>query len=254
MRTSRARAIVVLAVATAVLAIAPAGAQIFFTDTVTIVFARSTTPAEMAWSDGMTLMPEGLGMPPPWPPDTSRNFWLRTPPLALGPSWRPPTSASVKVTLDNVQTAPSSMRPYIRGFARYSADRVHWSSWFPLAPSDTTTLMPPAFEGRLTLPRAAREQYDALMSKWWMTNPAWSSDEHDFCLWLAAGHRSLFDAEIPFIGYTQVLLEGGALGLRILGLNVKLDASGSGLESIPRGARRPTAEGTWFFDLSKTSR
>jgi hypothetical protein len=54
------------------------------------------------------------------------------------------------------------------------------------------------------MPQQAREKYDELMKEWWQTNPAWSSDEHEFCLWLAARHPDFFASEIPVIGYAQI--------------------------------------------------
>jgi hypothetical protein len=72
-------------------------------------------------------------------------------------------------------------------------------------------------------------------------------------VWLAARHPDYFAAEIPLIGYAQILLEGGAQGFRVGGLSVSLQ-SGSRLSSIPRGARRATADEKWFFDLATIKR
>ena len=235
--------------------IVPARAQTFFNDTVTILFGRSTP--ELVWNDQMELTPAGLSTLQPWAPATSRDFWLRSPPLAAGPSWRPPRYMNLKVTLAGLELATSTVPPSIRVFGRYSADRVHWSSWFPLGSKESSSPAPSSFEGQLMVPRAAREQYDSLMSTWWRTNPPWPSDEHEFCVWLAAQHRSLFDAEIPFIGYTQVLLEGNAQGLRLRGMAVTLAASGSSVEGVslgPQPPQRPTYHGKWFFDLGKTGK
>ena len=239
---------------TALLTIVPASAQIFFSDTVTLNFTRPPAAPELSWNDQMELTPAGLGTLPPWAPKTSRNFWLRTPPLAAGPSWRPPTILRLDISLDGLELAQDTTPAHILAYARYSADRVHWSSWFPLEGADHSTMAPSSFAGRLSIPRAAREQYDSLMSRWWRTSPPWPSDEHEFCVWLAAHHRSFFDAEIPFIGYVQALLEGNAQGLRLRGMAVTLAASGSSLEGVSLGPprpQRPTYHGKWFFDLSK---
>ena len=53
------------------------------------------------------------------------------------------------------------------------------------------------------------------------------------------------------MGYVQLLVEGGAQGLRLSGMTVNLGAGMSGLQSILRGPRRSTAEDKWFFDLAR---
>jgi hypothetical protein len=232
---------------------ARSGAQIFFSDKVTVEFAPGKVPKEAAWNDQMELTSRGLATLQPWAPNSSRDFWFRTQPIAGGPSWRPPRVLGITVDLQGIEFAPNStMRPYIRAFARYSTDRVHWSSWFGLTGKDST-LAPETFTGSLSMPQQAQAKYSELMTQWWRTNPAWSSDEHEFCLWLAANHRDYFATEIPVMGYVQILVEGGA-HLRIAGLSVALSSSASGLQSIPRGERRATADRNWFFDLATIGR
>jgi hypothetical protein len=241
----------VAATAAGLLAFGPPPAQIFFNDRVVIEFARGKMPAEMSWTKQMEVTERGLATLQPWAPNTSRDFWFRSQPIPAGPSWRPPTNLGLKITLDGVETAESTMKPHTRAFARYSTDRVHWSSWFPLSPAGGSAFSATSFEGTLGMPHYVREEFEELRSKWWQTNPAWSSDDHEFCLWLAAHHRSFFDSDIPFMGYVQLLVEGGAQGLRLSGMTVSLSAGMSGLQSIPRGPQRSTAEDKWFFSLEK---
>jgi hypothetical protein len=144
---------------------------------------------------------------------------------------------------------------YTRAFCRYSADRVHWSSWYRLAPTaPVTSLVSTEFESWLELPRAASERYEELKTEWWQTQPVWSSDEHEFCIWLAAHHRDYFDTEVPLVGYVQVRVEGDAHQVHVASMTVWFSSDPGGLESIPRGPRRPTADGPWFFDLAKLGR
>jgi hypothetical protein len=89
------------------------------------------------------------------------------------------------------------------------------------------------------------------MSIWWRTNPAWPSDEHEYCLWLAANHREVFDSEIPVMGYVQVLVEGNARRFTFKGLSIAINSSGSGLQAIPRGPKRAGSDDKWFFELTK---
>jgi len=246
--------IVALAAGSAAMAHPSVSAQIFFNDNVTIEFAPGKVPREASWSTQMELTSRGLATLQPWAPNTSRDFWLRTQPLAAGLSWRPSRVLGITVSLQDVEVAPNStMRPYVQAFARYSTDRVHWSSWFGLTGNDAT-LVAATFTGTLSMPQRAREKYDELMREWWQTDPAWQSDEHEFCVWLAARHPDYFAAEIPLIGYTQILIEGGAQGFRVGGLSVSLQSGSSGLSSIPRGTRRATADQKWLFDLSTVGR
>jgi hypothetical protein len=141
----------------------------------------------------------------------------------------------------------------VGAFARYSTDRVHWSSWFGLTGKGSTPA-PQTLTGWVSMPEQAREKYNELMTQWWQTSPAWPSDEHEFCRWLAARDPGYFATEIPLMGYAQILIEGGAQGFRIGGLSVTLKSSASGLSSIPRGKPRPTADLNWFFDLATVGR
>jgi len=199
----------------------------------------------------MELTTLGLETRQPWTDNTSREFWFQTQPLATGPSWRPPPAVGFELALNDLFVLERTQRGYLKAFGRYSADRVHWSSWFPIASTSRETLAGSTFQGRHELPRAARDKYDELMQVWWQSDPAWSSDEHEFCLWLAAGHRDFFAAEIPHMGYVQLRVEGDAQGMRVGGLTIRLNAGMSGLQSIPRGQRRPNADEKWFFDLSR---
>jgi hypothetical protein len=230
---------------------ASANAQIFFSDVVSIELRPQKLSGEFSWSGQMELTTLGLETRQPWTDDTSREFWFQTQPLATGPSWRPPSAVGVELTLNDLYVLEKTQRAYLKAFGRYSADRVHWSSWFPIASTSRETLAGGTFQSRHELPRFAQAKYQELMRTWWQTDPAWSSDEHEFSLWLAASHRDFFASEIPHMGYVQLLVEGEAQGLRLGGLTIRLNAGMSGLQSRPRGQRRPSADEKWFFDLSR---
>jgi hypothetical protein len=119
------------------------------------------------------------------------------------------------------------------------------------APTTGETLAGSTFQGRHELPRFARAKYQELMHEWWQTDPAWSSDEHEFCVWLVAAHRDFFSSEIPHMGYVQFLVEGDAQALRVGGLTIRLNAGMSAVQSLPRAELRPNADEKWFFDLSR---
>jgi hypothetical protein len=107
------------------------------------------------------------------------------------------------------------------------------------------------YQGELTLPRAAREQHDVLMREWFKTDPAWSSDEHEFCVWLAKLYPSYFATENPFIGYVQVRVEGESRRMRVGAMRIEQSWSVSGFTSFSKRKARTTTGEKWFFDLSK---
>jgi len=110
------------------------------------------------------------------------------------------------------------------------------------------------YEVNVSLPHAASEKYAELERDWWRTDPQWPSDEHEFCVWLATHHPAYFGTEVPFIGYVQVRLEGNANAFHLAGIKVEQSSASGGVQAIPRGTRRPSADGQWFFDLSKFAR
>ena len=224
-------------------------AQHFFQRTVSLNLRRPLYQPDFTWSDQMEMTIDGLQTLQPWRPGTSRDFWFQTQPIAAGPAWRPPTFATIDLTLKDLVFDEASISNYIRVFARYSAERAHWSSWYPI-PSTTRTMTSSTFHGELQLPRFARKQYDSLMGEWWQTNPVWGSDEREFCDWLVAHHRDYCANEIPFIGWVQLLVEGGAQGLRIGGISADIKASVGGMSISSRDGREPDDTTPWSFELS----
>ena len=212
-----------------------------------IEFARNRLPEGVNWSPSLSLTETGLVTQPVNQAGVSWVFWIQSQPIAAGMSWRPPTSSQVHVDV----TVPEFDRGYLRAYFRYSSDRVHWSSWYDLHETPGTTATARAYQAYVSLPEAAYQKYSELKMEWWETNPVWSSDEHEFCVWLATHHSEYFATEVPFIGYVQVRLEGLAVRLRLAGMTVGLSSSVSGVSSIPHGRRRASADEKWFFDLQK---
>jgi hypothetical protein len=226
----------------------PVPAQIFFAEVTKIEFAPGKLPEGIQWSPSMELTEGGLATRPVGAANASWEVWVQTQPIPIGLSWRPPTSARIKLVLAGLAAEGG----YLRAYYRYSSDRVHWSSWYSLtglvgdAKHEATD-----YQGDISLPRAARERYDALMREWWTTDPAWPSDEHEFCVWLARHHPGYFATEFPFIGYVQVRVEGEARQMRVAEMRIEESAAVSGLQSVPKRKPRPTTGEKWFFDLSR---
>jgi hypothetical protein len=231
-------------------------AQVPANSSTKLSFTDPITPG-VTWALAMHRAIAGLELL--LPPDTMSTFWWQSPPMPTRPSWRPPRGVKIDVTLNGLETrlddrttTSDTTFAYDRAFVRYSADRIHWSSWI-VAKADGPTLTSTRSEIWIEVPAVAREQYEALMQEWWRTNPSWSSDEDEFCRWLAVHHRDVFDHDIPLLGYVQVRVEGSARALRVSGMTVDQTSSVGGLQSLPRGARRPTADGPWTFDLNVQS-
>jgi hypothetical protein len=107
-----------------------------------------------------------------------------------------------------------------------------------------------SYEGDLSLPRTAYAPYYTKMEEWWKTNPEWTSDEYELCVWITRQDPEFFAREFPFIGYIQVRLEGEARGLHLKSLGIHTSAAVSGLSSPRIGGVKSTEE-PWSFDVSK---
>lgn len=222
-------------------------AQISNTESTAIEFAGRRPTAGARWSSSFQATDGGL-VTKPAGQESNWEVWFESPPLAAGMSWRPPTSTRVKLSFTGLEAEGE----YLRAFFRYSSDRVHLSSWYPMSGAVSSTKgAATQYQGELSLPRAAREKYDELMKVWWNTDPAWSSDEHGFCVWLAKHYPGYFATEYPFIGYLQVRVEGEARRMRVVGMNVEQSWSVGGLSSLSKRKPRQTTGEKWFFDLSK---
>jgi len=225
-------------------------AQLLLKDSTSIQFAGARPPEGISWSPSLSLTEAGLVTQPVNQAGLSWDFWIQSQPIAAGMSWRPPMSSVIRVDVK----VPELDSGYLRAYFRYSGDRVHWSSWYDLRETPGTVATARDYQGSVSLPEAAHEKYDELKMEWWKTNPDWSSDEHEFCVWLATHHPEYFATEVPFIDYVQVRLEGGAVRrVRLAGMTVGLSGGVSGLSSIPRGTRRASADEKWFFDLQKVA-
>jgi hypothetical protein len=110
------------------------------------------------------------------------------------------------------------------------------------------------YESYLSIPRMAQGPYVAKMQEWWKTNPSWSSDEHELCVWITTQDPDFFSREFPFIGYVQVRIEGETRGLQLKSLSIKVSSAVSGLTSLSKGRGRSTTGEKWFFDTSKIKR
>jgi len=229
-----------------------AHAQFFSTDTAQIQFEPGKVPDGVTWSRSVSLRDGGLTAEK-LPPNMASEVWVQSQPISAGMSWRPPTSATIRLDVE----AGADEFTYLQAYFRYSCDRVHWSTWYNLRSlkrQDGNASS--GYESDLAIPRMAQAAYDAKMQEWWKTNPAWTSDEHELCVWITNQDPEFFAREFPFIGYVQVRIEGETRGLQLKSLSVKVSSGVSGLSALSTSTRRgrSTTGEKWFFDVSKIRR
>jgi hypothetical protein len=249
----------------------PAVASILSQTSLEIDFTReSDASAKAMWSDNVSLAPNGLG----WDdvPHTSRPGWIQTKPLAVGLWWR--TSPWVGVRVE-IAPAPAPI-PFANGrshtpwpgqvFARYSADRSHWSGWHVLrlepTPEETPPAVPPVddapppprplvYSGALGVPHRERQDYVRHMETYANLDVPWASDEEALCRWIEEKDPDFFTRSIPFVGYVEFLFEHDFRGSRRLtSLRAHVGFGISGMSAIPRDpdAAKLDDRSPWRFE------
>ena len=233
-----------------ILAAITAHAQFFNADTTKIQFGPNKVPDGVTWSPSVSLKDSSL-FAEKLPPNMAAEVWVQSQPISAGMSWRPPTSATVRLEVE----AGAGDFTYLNAYFRYGCDRVHWSTWYnlrALKPQDGIAAS--VYESDLAIPRMVQSAYRAKMQEWWETNPPWSSDEHELSVWIAKQDPDFFAREFPFIGYVQVRIEGETRGLQLKSLSVKVNSAVSGITTLSSGRARSTTGEKWFFDVSKIRR
>jgi hypothetical protein len=206
--------------------------------------------AEWSGPERIAVTADGLGWGTP-AEQGSRDVWLQTTePFALGLSWRPTMSASLRVTVNG---------PGENGqvYARYSADGKHWTTWQPLEagpPPPGTPGMPKGptqtFRGWLRVPYRERAKYAELLQEYTRRQDVpWSSDEEALAREVVRGDPQFFAKQTPFVGYVQLLYECQLpAGRRLRGLEVEAGWGVGGLHTIPKDpATKKGRDGPWRF-------
>ncbi len=88
-----------------------------------------------------------------------------------------------------------------------------------------------------------------MMQQWQKTNPAWASDEDEFCRWIAKVEPEFFKTEFPFLGYVQFRVEDPSLGdaLMLEKLTANLSWAVSGLHVPPKDPKKQDRQEKWNF-------
>jgi len=228
-------------------------------NTLLLVFTNSTSAKAMAkWSDGIEVGNRGLG----WAGSTnaSRDIWIETVPRAVGWSWRPVSAVSIHAEIlpagnfvflqdatHNQVTCPGGEL-----FARYSADRKHWSSWqnLELERPPSKEKASQIYTGTVRPPYRDQERYGEYLSKYRRMAVPWSSDEEAMAKWIVDQDPSFFEKQIPFVGYVQFLLETSLKGEEYLeAITFHLSFSAGGKHALPKDkSAGENRQGPWRFE------
>lgn len=184
-------------------------------------------PADAAgkctWSypDTLTISQDGLG----WDGDTAatRDGWIQTTPLAVGLSWRPTTAVSFRVAIHPpakqvlLDSGHTIFPNHGEVYARYSPDLKHWSSWLVLqrveAQGREEKKNPGRFfSGQIRVPYRDQSEYRTTLRQYATMDVPWKSDEEAAVKWMLQSRPDFFSQQIPFVGYVQLLFEGGFRG------------------------------------------
>lgn len=230
--------------------------QILVMNTFTINFTKPDDAKKKAtWSDPakLTITDQGLG----WDAaeNALREGWIQTTPLAVGYSWRPTQSVSVRVeispppktiTLPNGQQStpgPGSV------FVRHSPDGSHWSSWQLLNHADDKKGTVRGFSGRVAIPHRDRAEYERLAEEYRTLDVPWKSDEEALATWIVKQRPDFFRDHQPFIGYVQLLFEESFWGgRRIARFEAQTSFIVNGGSFIPRDKdAKKDRNGPWRF-------
>jgi hypothetical protein len=207
-------------------------------------FTKSDEAREQAtWSDAdkLTITEQGLG----WDgaKDASRFGWIELKPLAVGLSWRPAQSVSIRLTVKPVPktiqlpTGYSTTPQFGRAYARHSPDGKHWSNWQSLRQEREKDKADAVrtFIGSVDIPRRDRSEYELLSQEYQKLDVPWKSDEEALVDWILTKEPEYFRDHRPFIGYVQILFEQDFYaGQRIDQIDVELGFALDGHQYEPR--------------------
>ncbi len=184
-----------------------------------IDFTNSTDTIQKAtWSepDKLTVTKNGLG----WDSEktSARDGWIKTRPVAIGLSWRPPYWVSIRVAIHPLPAkltlnSGQQSTPYAGDmYVRYSPDLKHWSSWQVLQHAKSQSIEEKQnpgrlFCGKIKVPYVERDEYIKLLQEYSKRDVPWKSDEESAVRWILSNKPEFFFRHLPFIGYIEFMFE-----------------------------------------------
>ena len=201
-----------------------------------IVFEKGKVPEGVTWERNLALTDAGLAVPAP-EGNVDYELWVQTQMIPPGYAWRPPGGVQITLAVfgSGWQNTP------IEAYVRYGCDAVHWSTWYRMPEGGRPAKEAlKTYEYDLALPRVAVEPYQEIMLDWMQNaEPNWSSDEDEFCRWLAKKDPDFFAREIPVIGYLQFRLEYGGVNpnVKIKSMSIEMGWGTGGINGTSICAR-----------------
>lgn len=198
----------------------------------------ATNACEWLPSERYGLTDEGLGWEGSPTGQRINGGEIVVHPIAVGYFWRPANAVSIRVEIlpgpEELKTPEG--KPYWRNagrlYARYSPDRVHWSTWQALSLDSRTNRV---FKGQLVVPARERQRYERLRIEYGdREDVPWASDEEGAVRWILGRDPRFFAHNLPFIGYVQFLFEGEFVaGHRFKSIKIELSYRVGGLHVEP---------------------
>jgi hypothetical protein len=210
------------------------------------------------WADPERIDINKKGMGWDGPSNAYRDFWIETTDdIAVGWSWRPVQSVTIKAEVEMSEMSGSSetTKLFYSGqlFARFSCEGLHWSTWQLLQSerSKTKDRSKEIYTGRLSVPNRNRRPYYDLLRKYSKLDVPWKSDEEAAVRWILQKDPGYFEKHTPFVGYVQFLFEISLPGgKRIKSLKFTLNYGTGGLHSPPKDKSiYKKRQGPWRFKL-----
>jgi hypothetical protein len=223
----------------------PAFAQFYGAPNTEVPLTKGKIPSGVTWSAAFKLTSDGLQQLP----DKAADIWIQTDKIPVGMRWRPPASVTVSLSIcgEGVKDSPDY------AYVRFGCDGVHWSTWYPMRPSEK--LAPnclATYTCDLGLPSVAMEKCYDLEKEWKETNPDWKDDTDAFCRWIAKNHAGFFEHEIPLLGYVQLRVESfSGLSRKWMKFVIGREWSVSGLYHSPKDPKQADSKKEWCFELTR---
>jgi hypothetical protein len=234
-----------------------------------ILLQKGRVPPGTTWSKNLQLEDKHLKLLTSKDADVY-EFWIQTEPTSVGAAWRPPASVGIQIGVFGTSTFFKDRNPQLLAavaddpiefemFVRYSADKVHWSTWQLLGAAESCVegnsggcgrRIPfkgamKSFAGTIGIPNLTLKPYNERLEKW---KPC--ASEIDYWRWLEKNDPGYIEKEIPLIGYLQFRLEGqiDVRDLSLTSIKPVVSSAVSGISCSYNGGTNPSdTSGVWNF-------
>ncbi|MCG8404455.1 MAG: hypothetical protein MI923_04570 [Phycisphaerales bacterium] len=184
-------------------------------------------------ANGLVLEGEGKG-------------WVESETMAVGLAYRGPCGGIT--ALFDVMLKNKEDKQHLKGYVRYSCDRLHWSSWeLPKGSKSTRTARKPLFLSDLRVPREECTRFSELAKKVEKPEEGAIQGAAAYYRWLAERSPEIFAQVIPSIGYVQLkIVNHGPEPVTLQSIDGSVSWHTSGLSRLDEPVDWTTK---WNFDL-----